>query len=180
MPESKNCAKCGYSSENNSLKFQNFLCDICNCFAPDEKSDFERYISEKTSSDYLQSFRNFFKAKGLLQKQGMIRKASEGEVMSRAPFGYQIINKKLVPAQNSDEVREIFEEFSNSKISLRELSKKHKLSVNGLKKILRNFAYIGKIRFNGQIHNGSHPPILSSTLFNHVQSKLEKLGIKKN
>lgn len=180
MEEQKKCVKCGHLSENNTLKFQNFLCDICNCFAPDNKSDFDQYVSEKVSSDSLHSFRNFFKPKGLLQKQGMIQKASKGEVMSRAPFGYQIIEKKLVPAQNSDEIREIFEEFSNSKISLRELSKKHKLSVNGLKKVLRNFTYIGKIRFNGQIHNGSHTPIISSTLFNHVQNKLEKLGIKKN
>ncbi len=180
MSDSKSCVKCGYSSENNSLKFQNFLCDICNCFAPDEKSDFDKYILEKVSQESLQSFRNFFKPKGLLQKQGMVQKASKGEIMSRAPFGYKIVDKKLVPAQNYDEVREIFEEFSNSKISLRELSAKHKLSVNGLKKVLRNFAYIGKIKFNGQIHSSSHTPIISSTLFNHVQNKLERLGIKKN
>jgi len=114
------------------------------------------------------------------QKQGMIQKASEGNVMSRAPFGYSINNGKLLPAQNSEEIREIFEEFLNTKISLRKLSEKHSLSVNGLKKILRNFAYIGKIRFNGQIHNGNHNPILSSTTFNHVQNKLERLGIKKS
>jgi site-specific DNA recombinase len=114
------------------------------------------------------------------QKQGMVQKASEGNVMSRAPFGYNINKGKLIPAQNSEEIREIFEEFLDNKISLRKLSEKHNLSVNGLKKVLRNFTYIGKIRFNGQIHNGNHQPILSPTTFNHVQNKLERLGIKKN
>ena len=119
------------------------------------------------------------KSRGAIQKQGMINKASKGNLMSRPAFGYRIENNKLIPAQNSEEVREIFEEFLNEKISLLQLSKKHNLSVNGLKKVLTNFTYIGKIKFNNQIHDGNHEPLLSSTLFNHVQNKLEKLGIKK-
>ena len=77
------------------------------------------------------------------------------------------------------EVEEIFEEFLNSEISLTQLAKKHQLSVNGLKKILTNFTYLGKVRFNDQIHEGNHQPILSSTLFNHVQNKIDRLGIKR-
>ena len=112
------------------------------------------------------------------QKQGMIEKAIKGNLMSRAPFGYKIEDGKLLPAENYKEVEEIFEEFLNEKISLRKISQKHKLSVNGLKKILKNFTYIGKIKFNNQIFEGRHQPLMSSTLFNHVQNKIEKLGIK--
>jgi len=112
------------------------------------------------------------------QKQGMIKKAIQGNLMSRAPFGYKISEGKLIPAENYREIEEIFEEFLNEKISLRQLSKKHNLSVNGLKKILKNFTYLGKIKFNNQIHEGTHKSIVSSTLFNHVQNKLERLGIK--
>ena len=112
------------------------------------------------------------------QKKGMIEKASKGKVMSRAPFGYVIEDKKLIPAQNFAEIEEIFQEFLNNKISLRQLAQKHHLSINGLKKILTNFTYIGKVKFNNQIHNGNHQPIISTTLFNHVQNKLEGLGIK--
>lgn len=119
------------------------------------------------------------KPRGEIQKQGMINKASKGNLMSRPAFGYKIENNKLIPAQNSEEVREIFEEFLNEKISLSKLSKKHNLSVNGLKKVLTNFTYIGKIKFNNQIHDGNHEPIISSTLFNHVQNKLERIRIKK-
>jgi DNA invertase Pin-like site-specific DNA recombinase len=112
------------------------------------------------------------------QRNSMINKASQGNLMSRAAFGYKIENGKLIPAENSKEIEEIFEEFLNENISLRQLAEKHKLSVNGLKKILKNFTYIGKIKFNNQIHEGNHQAIVSSTLFNHVQDKLEKLGIK--
>lgn len=113
------------------------------------------------------------------QKQGMINKASQGKIVSRIPFGYKLENKKLVPAENYKEVEEIFEEFLKEKISLTQLAKKHNLSVNGLKKILTNFTYIGKVKFNNQIFDGSHPALISSTLFNHVQNKLERLGVKK-
>ena len=112
------------------------------------------------------------------QKQGMMKKAIKGNLMSRAPFGYKIEDGKLLPAENFKEVEDIFEEFLVEKISLRKVSEKHKLSVNGLKKILKNFTYIGKIKFNNQIFEGKHHPLISSTLFNHVQNKLEKLGIQ--
>ena len=180
MIEKTTCSKCNYESEENSTKFGSNICKICDSFSPDNQEDFKNYISEKINSESLESFRKFYKPKGLQQKQGMINKASQGDVMSRAPFGYKIENKKLIPAQNFDEVREIFEEFLKEKVSLRKLSEKHSLSVNGLKKILRNFSYVGKIKFNGQVHEGNHEPIISSTLFNHVQNKLERLGIKRN
>ncbi len=115
---------------------------------------------------------------GEKQKQGMIKKATQGNLMSRAPFGYKIQEGKLIPAENYKEIEEIFNEFLNEDTSLRKLAEKHNLSVNGLKKILKNFTYIGKIKFNNQIYEGSHKPIISTTLFNHVQNKIEKLGIK--
>lgn len=113
------------------------------------------------------------------QKKGMIEKASQGSPMSRPAFGYKFTNGKLTPAENFREVEEIFENFLTENISLTKLAQKHNFSVNGLKKILSNFTYIGKIKFNNQIHQGTHKPIISSTLFNHVQNKLERLGIRK-
>ncbi len=118
------------------------------------------------------------KSYGINRKNSMMSKASQGNLMARPPFGYKIENGKLTPAENSKEVEDIFEEFTNQEISLRKLAEKHALSVNGLKKILKNFTYIGKIKFNNQIHEGNHQPIISSTLFNHVQNKLESLGVK--
>ena len=120
--------------------------------------------------------------RGESQKKGMMKKSSEGRHMSRAPFGYEwdLRQKILTPAQNSREVEEIFEEFLQPDTNLSILANKHHLSVNGLKKILRNFAYVGKVKFDGQIHEGKHKPLVSTTLFNHVQDKLDRLKRKKN
>ena len=119
------------------------------------------------------------KKKANSQKAGMLKKAKLGKVMSRAAFGYKIQEGKLVPAENYEVVENIFLNFQNNKISLNKLAKKYGFSVNGLKKILTNFTYIGKIKFNGELHQGSHKALISTTLFNHVQDKLERLGIKK-
>jgi len=111
-------------------------------------------------------------------KFSMDKKARDGSPITRAPWGYQMIDKKLIPSQNSFQVQELFQEFLNTNISLTQLSKKHNFSVNGLKKILKNSVYLGKVKFDGQVYSGMHQPLISSTLFNHVQDKLEKRGIK--
>jgi site-specific DNA recombinase len=117
--------------------------------------------------------------RGNNQKKGMLIKASNGKIMSRAPFGYNIINNELiVNEENARKVEEVFDDFLNSNLSLNKLAQKYGFSVNGVKKILTNFSYIGKIKFSNQIHDGKHKPILSSTLFNHVQDKLEKRKVK--
>jgi site-specific DNA recombinase len=112
------------------------------------------------------------------KKQGMLKKAQSGNVMSRAAFGYKIEGGKLVPAENREVVENIFLDFQNNKISLSKLAKKYGFSINGIKKILTNFTYIGKIKFNGELYQGMHKPLISSMLFNHVQDKLERMGIK--
>ena len=112
-------------------------------------------------------------------KFSMNKKASDGGLVSRAPFGYKIEEKKLVPHEEIGvKVQELFQDFLNKDISLTKLAKNYNVSVNGLKKILKNHTYLGKIKFDGQTHQGTHQPLVSSTLFNHVQNKLEKLGIK--
>ena len=121
----------------------------------------------------------FKENRGLKQKKGMIKKALEGNPMSRPPFGYKYSKKQLIPAENYREVEEIFEQFLEDKMSLTKLSRKHNFSVNGIKKILRNFTYIGKIKFNGQIMEGNHKSLVSSTLFNKVQDKLDRISKKK-
>ncbi len=138
----------------------------------------ENFEKLKKENDELKKEIEKLKSIKIKQKQGMIKKAVKGSLMSRAPFGYDIQNGKLIPAQNRQEIEEIFEEFLRENISLSQLSEKHNLSVNGLKKVLKNFTYIGKIKFNNQVYEGTHEPIISTTLFNHVQNKLEGLGIK--
>ena len=179
------CEKCGHDSEKNLKKFGLSLCEVCIAFAPNNPEKLDDYVSEKISPDLapeLNKFRKYSKPRGELQKIGMLKKSSEGKHVSRIPFGYEwnLKNKSLVPAQNFREVEEMFEEYSSSEdMSLRQVARKHHLSVNGLKKILRNFAYLGKVKFDGQIHDGKHKSIVSSILFNKVQDKLDRLNSKK-
>jgi site-specific DNA recombinase len=102
----------------------------------------------------------------------MNKKFSDGNLITRAPLGYSIINKSLVPSDNSYIIQEIFQTFLNSDISLTQLSKKYNLSVNGLKKVLTNQTYLGKVKFAGQVSQGKHQSLLSQELFDKVQAKL--------
>ncbi|MCK5044050.1 HNH endonuclease [Candidatus Pacearchaeota archaeon] len=188
------CQKCGHQGKSEELEVHPIkmkvnggedeeinlitLCSICHYYAPDDEKEFEIYLSEKIEGNILDTFRKSQKSISKRTKKGMDKRAQAGNVVTRAPYGYKLENKKLIPIEKSYLVQEIFQDFLNNKISLTQLSKKYGFSVNGLKKILTNQTYLGKIKFSGQIHQGNHQPLLSSTLFNHVQNKLEKLGIK--
>jgi len=105
-------------------------------------------------------------------KFGMERKAKEGGFITKAPKGYRLVNKELVLDENSEEINQIFEEFLNTNISLTQLAKNHGLSTAGIKKLLQNTTYLGKVKFAEQESQGTHQAILSQELFNKVQEKL--------
>ncbi len=118
--------------------------------------------------------------RGKNQKMGMASKASSGKIMSKPAFGYKIEQGKLIKdEENSRKIQDLFQEFLHENVSLNHLARKYGFSVNGIKKILRNFTYIGKIKFDNQTHEGQHDAIISSTDFNHVQDKLDKI-LKRN
>ena len=108
-------------------------------------------------------------------KFSMLKKFNDGNLVTKPPLGYKVENKLLTPAEHSYVVQEIYQEFLNNNISLTQLSKKYALSVNGLKKVLSNYTYLGKVKFDGQIIQGKHTSLISSTLFNQVQEKLKKV-----
>ena len=172
------CDKCGYKTSKLKGKFKKQLCDFCSHFAPESQEEYINYINEKVSWRDIQTYRKQGKVSGIRQKRGMKEKAIKGNIVSRPPYGYRIINNNLLPNDNAHLVEELYSEFLESKISLNKLSKKYGLSLNGLKKILTNFTYIGKIKFDKEVHKGKHKPLISTTLFNHVQDKLALLKIK--
>jgi len=141
-------------------------------------SEIEKLKQE--NKELKQEIEKLKKQRGQIQKLGMIKQVSQGKHVSRIPFGYKWENRKLIPAQNFREVEEIFIEFLQPENNLSKVASKHNFSVNGLKKILRNFVYVGKVKFDGQIYSGNQQAIVSSTLFNRVQNKLDKLKLKKN
>ena len=166
------CEKCGYEGEENEN-----LCSICKQFAPIDEEKLKEYLDEKIDWRLLESFRKFLGERKTTK--GMEKMAEEGKVMSRAAFGYKIIGGNLIIDEEKKLiVQKIFMEFLNESISLNQLSKRYGFSVNGLKKILRNFTYIGKVKFSGIISQGKHEAIISPELFNKVQRKLEEFGIR--
>jgi len=108
----------------------------------------------------------------------MRSKFQNGGLVTKAPLGYKIINKELFPAENSYIVQEIFQTFINTDISLTQLSKKYNLSVNGLKKILTNETYLGKVKFGGDVSSGKHTPLISQELFDKVKIKINNKNKK--
>jgi len=152
------------------------LCSICHHYAPDLESAFQTYISEKIDGNILNTFRKAVYSISQKTRLGMDRKAREGGIVTRAPLGYKIVNKKLeVDPEKVKEVREIYEEFLRGNISLNKLAKKYGLTVNGLKKVLKNRTYLGEIKFAGQTSEGIHKPIIEKELFDKVQEKLSRL-----
>jgi len=106
-------------------------------------------------------------------KFGMERKAKEGGFITKAPRGYKLVNKKLrIDEEKAKEVEEIFEEFLNSNISLTQLAKDHNITTAGIKKLLKNTTYLGKVKFAGVESQGEHKPIIPRELFDKVQEKL--------
>jgi transcription elongation factor Elf1 len=175
------CKKCGYYSPVESelelnKNFNVVLCLVCNTFAPADKETFDKYIQEQIDWQSLESFRNsgMNRASHSPHKRGMMEKSREGKLVTRPPFGYSVKKGELIEdMENSENVRLIFKEFADGK-SLNQISKTYGLSVNGVKKILKNFTYLGKVKFDNQISQGSHKPLISAELFNRVQQMFEK------
>lgn len=167
------CEKCGYMDTKESEIFNKKLCKICSNFAPEKIEDFERYLQEKLDWRVLETFRKYNQSIGSKQKSGMSKKAANGKIMTRPALGYSIVDGELVPNEFASKVYSIFKVFLEKDYSLNSMSKHYGVSINGLKKILRNRTYLGEIKFAGQLHKGNHRPIISQELFYAVQRKLK-------
>ena len=97
-------------------------------------------------------------------------------ILTKAPKGYKLVNKKLVLNElEALNVKKIFQEFVETDISLTQLSKKHNMTTAGIKKLLQNSTYLGKIKFASQESQGHHPILIEKELFDRVQEKLKNL-----
>ena len=165
------CEKCNYKDKKEIEKFGIKLCPVCNYFAPEDRDKFNNYISEKIDWKVLETFRKFGETSAK-QKSGMQKKAEKGIPVTRAPLGYTVIKEKLIPNEFASKVHSIFKIFLEKNYSLNSMSKNYGLSVNGLKKILKNRTYLGEIKFSGRLSKGKHKAIISPEIFYAVQRKL--------
>lgn len=180
------CNKCGfYSPMGKGLEinpdFNIVLCNVCSIFAPGEVEKFDHYVQEKLEWQNLETFRNsgMNRASHSPHKNSMIAKSKQGMLMARPAFGYDVKKGQLiVNPETSETVRDIFKSFLAG-TSLNQISKRFGISLNGIKKILKNFTYLGKIKFDNQILQGNHAPIISSDIFNQAQSCFEEIYKKR-
>jgi len=110
-------------------------------------------------------------------KDKMLERAKKGMCNGgNTPYGYMRENKKLIPCpKDAEEIKSIFENY----LETGSLSKVYKMAIEkGIKNkrgknfskttifsILRNVVYIGKIKYNDEIYQGTHEPIISEEIF---------------
>ena len=133
-------------------------------------------------------------------RRGMTEKATRGEVMGTAPFGYRAKDKVLVPDENAETVRYIFRSYAEGK-GCRALAEE--LGARGVRTrrgnppdnrwiqyILQNPAYIGKTRWSTEGHanysrhnytsenvmvvDGKHEPIIDAETWEAVQEEIAR------
>ncbi len=192
-----NCKKCGFKDTSgeeleihhinpkvfnglNELTNLSTLCSICHKHAPDTEKEFKKYLSEKIDSKLLETFRKSDYSISKKTKTGMNNAFKTGRHITKAPKGYKLINKKLViDEEEAEEVKKIYDLFLNEKISLTRLAKNYNMTTSGIKKLLQNTTYLGKVKFAKEESQGEHESILSQEIFDKVKNKLCR-GAKPN
>ena len=112
-------------------------------------------------------------------------------------LGYTVVQTKLVVAPDeADRVRQIFRMYLEQQSLLdvvkqlnatgcrtktwttrKKTSRGGRLfDKNALYQLLTNVAYIGKVRYKDEVHQGEHEPIVDSEMFNQVQTLLKRNG----
>lgn len=122
---------------------------------------------------------------GVRVKDGMSKRAREGSWNTSPPFGYNILDKKLIINQNESKiVKEIYKNYMNGS-SMDAISKN--LNENGFKtkrngnwntntvrRILNNPIYCGFFEYNETLIKGEHEPIVTIEEYNKIQRKRKK------
>ena len=123
-------------------------------------------------------------------KRGLRQKVRKGECPGQAPLGYlnDRLNKKIIiDPYSSKIVQEVFDLYSTGKYTLDSLSNflaknriftrsgKH-IKKDRVKILLTNPFYYGYFRFNKEIYQGIHKPLISKKLFDEVQEVVKDRG----
>ncbi|MBI3589660.1 MAG: recombinase family protein [Candidatus Liptonbacteria bacterium] len=114
-------------------------------------------------------------------KRGHRNKVKEGIWPQMSPLGYVNKNKRIVPDEKiAPLIKKTFEAYATGNFTLREVRDKFntlglkrksgkELTVSNYQKLLKNPIYTGLMRYNGEIFEGKHEPIISKKLFDSVQ-----------
>jgi len=118
--------------------------------------------------------------------RGIRQKIRRGELSAKAPLGYfnEPRLRTIEPDKKTfNKVKEILRAFATGEFTLTKIqSKMFSLGLVGkdgklphlstIQKILTNPFYYGHFRYRGEIHQGSHKPMIPKKLFDQIQEAL--------
>ena len=119
-------------------------------------------------------------------KRGIREKIRRGEFPGPAPIGYvNNFKKKNIEADTEcfDLVKALFEQYAAGELRFFEIRAKlfeggvrtrsnRPISLNTIRRMLSSPFYTGVFRLKGELHPGSHPPMINQELFDKVQQRL--------
>ena len=91
---------------------------------------------------------------------GMRQAAREGRWTNHPPTGYDLVNGILVPNGDAELVREVYR-LRAAGLSQAETARRVGLSASTVLAILRNPAYLGKVRSGDELFDGLHEPLVT-------------------
>lgn len=108
-------------------------------------------------------------------KRGLREKLRKGEWPGVAPTGY-LNDKIIIDPQRAKKVVKLFERYSTGNYSIKDIRnfsrtlglvsrKGIPLSISNIQYILQNPFYYGVIKFNGELYEAVHKPIIPKQLF---------------
>ncbi len=122
-------------------------------------------------------------------KKGQKEKIAQGWMPTKAPPGYISVGEKgrkihVIDEKKAPLVRRMFELYATGEISLSKLTEMmsqeglrgytgNKLVKSRIHQLLSDPFYIGKIRWNKNVHQGQHEALLSEEVFTKVNSVLK-------
>ena len=119
-------------------------------------------------------------------KRGHRNKVKEGIWPQMSPLGYVNKNKRIVPdPEIAPLIEKTFEAYATGNFTLREVRDKfnalglkrksgRELAVSNYQRLLKNPIYTGLMKYNGEIFEGKHEPIISKKLFDTVQEVMSR------
>ena len=163
------------SDKIRTLKFPTFR------FEPDPQGKFMLSIMFGQSKYYVDSLSEN-------TKRGLREKVRRGEFPCRAPFGYlndYRTRRISIDKDRAALVKELFERYASGNSTLdslrsflaeRGISSAHGKLVGRffVSWVLSNPVYYGHFRYNGEVHEGIHQPIITKRLFDNVQAVLNR------
>ena len=122
-------------------------------------------------------------------KKGQKEKLAQGWIPTKPPLGYKTVGETghkihIVDEGASRLVIKMFELYASGDYSIKKLANTmyeegmrspqgNKLAISRTHSLLRDPFYMGKIRWNGEIYQGKHQPLISKELFDKVQAMLK-------